>query len=442
VGSKVINHNVRNEQIVLSSMIQSPKHRRKFTKLLQERNFIGKKHKTIFTALKIIGERNMKFDEDTLDQIIGDEEYGGYKYIRKLKDLFGKNDNIEFHIKKLLEDSVRINLLEKRGTKFYEMLEDPRTEIEDLLKITSKINQELRSGRTLNKTKSGKQLNEIYMRDFTERRKKSIFVPTHLGDDFDSGLTEGLARKRVSIWAGRPSMGKTTVVANVINRLINNGKKVLAAPIEGGDVSFLDALLAMRTEITLDELIKFPHVMKKKRVCRVKRTMIEITNNKNLVLLDDPDTTLDEIGVILEEGNFDACFIDRFENLRDINSDRETLDRKLKQVQNMSKAIDVHIGLLSQIKRLGDSFTKKDKRPTLEQLKNAGAYEEIADLIFLIYRHKYYNPWVEEDIVEINAAKQRRGKQNHIGYIEFHGNISKLGEEREPENENTENEVF
>ena len=69
----------------------------------------------------------------------------------------------------------------------------------------------------------------------------------------------------------------------------------------------------------------------------------------------------------------------------------------------------------------------KNPRPQLHELKNSGGYEEVADLVLLLHRQKYYNKSVEKDVLEVDVAKQRRGPQNERVGFEFHPEVCRVG---------------
>jgi len=125
---------------------------------------------------------------------------------------------------------------------------------------------------------------------------------------------------------------------------------------------------------------------------------------------------MDELELAAERDEFDLVVIDLFEYLLpgEIDAGRVTdALRRLKKLATRRKfcAIVVH-----QIKRIKRS---KNPRPYLHELKNSGGYEEVADLVILLHRDAYYHPDAEEDILEMQIAKQRRGPQNVTVGFEF-----------------------
>ena len=50
-----------------------------------------------------------------------------------------------------------------------------------------------------------------------------------------------------------------------------------------------------------------------------------------------------------------------------------------------------------------------NKRPVLADLRDSGGIEQAADLVWLLYRERYYNALSSDASVEVNVAKHRNG---------------------------------
>jgi replicative DNA helicase len=70
-----------------------------------------------------------------------------------------------------------------------------------------------------------------------------------------------------------------------------------------------------------------------------------------------------------------------------------------------------------------------NKRPAVSDLKDSGSWEEDSDLIFLLFREKYYNSDLDVDIIEINIAKQRSFSSNIIVPKIFNKETTTIGDE-------------
>ena len=82
------------------------------------------------------------------------------------------------------------------------------------------------------------------------------------------------------------------------------------------------------------------------------------------------------------------------------------------KLRNLAEELDVFVVLLSQLNRSVE--TEKDKRPIKAHLRDSGNIEEYADTILFLYREGYYKPdflgsKIGDWITEIEVAKNRQG---------------------------------
>lgn len=423
---ETIVYDIENEQIILSQMMRDNAIRKRCVRELTESLFFGKRHKVIFRVLSEIVSRGLDYNKDTFSTIANNEDFGGFQYLIDLEELFDENKNIEFHTQRLKLDAKKINLKKTKIKDLNNALEDPNVSAVDLSKIVKDIEHDIKDVFVTQNILKGKELKNEYYKTLKERQELGRFVGT--GFSFDEYLTEGLARKKVSVVGARPSMGKTTFIANLVNNLIENKISVLASPLETGKDSFIDMLVALRTGIPLDMIIKNTKDLTKKQKYLIQKEVSNLLDNEYLHILDDTSVKLSDFRILLESSNYAVWIVDLFEKISDISFEPKILSKQLRDVQNFTKEANVHSCLVSQIKR-NDNNKNKNQRPTLELLKNSGSYEEIADLVFLLHREYYYNPELEDDVLEVIIAKQRMGVRNKSFYYPFKGHIAKIGEE-------------
>ena len=80
---------------------------------------------------------------------------------------------------------------------------------------------------------------------------------------------------------------------------------------------------------------------------------------------------------------------------------------QLKRTKDLGKEYGCHFLLLAQIKRGVEK--RGDKRPTREDIKSSGGFEEVADKILGVHRERAYDPDLEDDTIELGILKQRLG---------------------------------
>lgn len=418
---------VENEQIILSQMLKSIAVRKRCSRELSEQLFIGTRHKIIFQVLSMMVSRGLDYNKDTFKTLSNDEDFGGFKYLEDLEELFEENTNIDFHIERLKLDSKKISLKKKKVKELNEALEDPQVDGKELSIIVRDISEDLRDIFITTNIHKGKELKKEYFDTLKQRQEVGTFIGTGFVS-LDEDLTEGLARKKTSVWAARTSMGKTTALSNMVDYLRSIKVQTLVMPLESGKESFIDLMVSRRTKIPLINIIKRMSELTVKEKTLIKKETSAILDDEYLHFIDDTSTTLNDLRTILDNNNYEVCFIDLFEKLADVSFDSKVMSNKLKEVQKIAKEADVHMGLLAQIKRNPD-IKAKDKRPTLELLKHSGAFEENADLVMFFHREYYYNSEVDKDVLEMIIAKQRMGIRNKSYYYDFIPDVMTVGKE-------------
>ncbi len=469
--TKIASFNIQNEMIVLANMFKSTKIRKRLAKDLKPYHWIGKKHRTIFNVLCRMVDKNLEFDLDTFESLVSeDEEFGGLIYIQKIELLFDENANIDYHVELLKVDSVKYHIKERRLTKLTDAIEDPHSELSKITEIIESIKREIIENFSQANLLSGVELRKSWWKDFQQRKKESIFIPTGI-QGLDKKLAEGLARKKCSIWSARPGMGKSTTMANIALRIsrgkmadgefICEPKKVLLVPLETGHLPYLDIMVSILVKekikqeieqnvvipngmygVPLEKLVRYTNQITADEDKYIKWALDEIFSNDNLVTTDNPSLSLSELEAILEENTFDVCIMDLWEKLTDVKIEASCIAEKLNKTQAIAKECNVHMAIVQQIKRSEDRKGKRNKRPNIELLKNSGGYEEIADLIVMMHREKYYDPEIEDDIIEYIIGKQRRGAMNKSVYHRFESAYGVIGEYVKAYANNQNDDVF
>lgn len=416
------NINTENEHVILASLWKSAAMRKRILGEVEEKDFNAPRHKILFAAIKKMEEENLVYNEDTLAQIIKLEEVGGYRYVEEILDAYDVNANIDWHIQKLKDDSLKNDLFNSEGQSFIEVLTSHTSGREEILSIANSILNKTGSEYGMKGVVSGDELIKEYMQDF-ESRDNFHFIGTGL-KELDLKLTEGFAPSQVSIIAARPSVGKTVLMANIIGRL-SKENKILVCEIETGNISLLDIMISLNTGIPLTTIVKHPDQLddQQKRIIRKRIEMI--LQNPNLKFFDDPALTLSRLELELRSNKYNICFIDLFTRLGDIGTDHKNLSEALKRIKVIARLTNTHICLIHQIRR--KNVKETNKRPSLEGLKDSGTFEEVGDLVIGLHREKLLNKTLEKDILEIIVMKQKRGESNFTVPFEFLGDNCEIG---------------
>lgn len=212
--------------------------------------------------------------------------------------------------------------------------------------------------------------------------------------------------------------------------------------LEMNNTAIFTKLLAYNTRIAVQKISKFYNQMTAEERQLYDYELSRLSKNKFILLDDTPGRSLAQIReqTMILQDRFQQQYwwivIDLFGKISDFQSSdnfARAYEQKLNIVQPMARELGINMGLVAQINR--GVTNRKFTRPKMSDLKNAGALEEVADLILGIHR-PFYNPEkalqmqitydeygedtndnIEEDdpnrnIAEVIILKQRMGESN------------------------------
>ncbi len=231
--------------------------------------------------------------------------------------------------------------------------------------------------------------------------------------DLDN-MTSGLQRADLVIVAGRPSMGKTAFAMNLVEHAaLNQEKPVLVFSLEMSSESLIMRMLASLGRID----------QKKIRSGKLEKddwpklsTAASKLQDIPLYIDDSSALTPTEIRtrarrVVKESGELGLVMID-YMQLMQVAGSSEGRVAEISEISRNLKAIAKEFNCpmiaLSQLNRALEQ--RPNKRPQNADLRESGAIEQDADVIFFIYRDEVYNEEsLEKGTAEIIIGKQRNG---------------------------------
>jgi len=241
-------------------------------------------------------------------------------------------------------------------------------------------------------------------------------------------LLHGLRGGTVTVLAGRPSMGKSTLALNIANN-ISNTKNVLFYSLEMTQVQLMMKLVASETEIDLNKIDS--NKLTDEENDRFY-TALAHAGNKKMTILDRGFVSVKDIiskaRQIHGHIGLDCIIIDYLQLLNyDKRKEISELGHITRSLKYLSKELDIPIILLSQLSRGVEQ--RENKRPLMSDLRSSGEIEQDADCIIMIYRDEYYKKEESEDrgLAEIIVAKNRMGQ---VGWVKckFDGQYSKFSD--------------
>jgi replicative DNA helicase len=258
---------------------------------------------------------------------------------------------------------------------------------------------------------------EILTSTFNEIESRSLGtsvagIPVNFYD-LDA-ITQGLQRSDLVIVAGRPAMGKTSIVLNIAKNVAQlHGLPVCLFSLEMSKEQLTYRLLSMEVGIESGRL----------RTGRLQQEEwpllgkgIDTLGQLPLFIDDKPNSGVLEMRslcrrLMAEQGKeLGLIVIDYLQLMEGSTPDNrvQELSRITRGLKGMARELNVPVMALSQLSRGVESRT--NKRPMLSDLRESGSIEQDADLVLMIYRDEYYNPeTADRGITEVIVTKHRNG---------------------------------
>lgn len=233
---------------------------------------------------------------------------------------------------------------------------------------------------------------------------------------FDDLLSVGFAPGKTSVIAGRTSMGKSFFKTNMIINMCSSKVGVLNVCPEQGLDSEHDRIDSVMTGIYLKTIVQLRKLaLGDNKFQMLKKNSIKIAQNWHYACVPSRNITVSGIRAAIRQVRrnkipLDVVFVDLFDRLADVNVGKDrtaNMTLKLGQIEQIAAEEKIHICLLVQVNRGPEG--RKDKRPNLSDLRECGNFEQDADMVFLLYRENYYNRELEDNMLDVEIAKQRDG---------------------------------
>lgn len=262
-------------------------------------------------------------------------------------------------------------------------------------------------------------------------------------------LLGGFEPGTVTLIAGRPSMGKSTVAANIAFNVAMAGTPVAFFTMEVRDDSLVRQNIQARVTKVSGHALRVGEKLSHYDVDRARQAVTASGIDKMPLRISHvPALTTDTMRQMLlheaKRTEIGLVIVDYLQIMR--ASDKKTYSRndEVSQLSRDIKAIavemDIPILLLSQLSRALEA--RDDKRPQLSDLRDSGSLEQDADNVIFVYREHYYRSRkngsevyggadeyanIANDI-ELIVGKQRSGP---IGTAKawFSGALSYVGDE-------------
>ncbi len=409
------------EQAVLGGLMIDNSTWDQVSDVVMETDFYRQDHRLIYEAIFSLAEENNPYDVVTLSEWLDSRNelnnVGGLSYLGSLAKNTPTAANIKAYAKIVRERSVLRQLI-RVSTDIADSAYNPdgRTSAELLDMAESKVFEIAEKGGRAESgyekiqdllVKAVDRIDELYQSD-----NAYTGIPTGF-DDFDN-MTSGLQKADLVIIAGRPSMGKTSFVMNLVeNAAIKHKQPVAVFSMEMPGDQLVMRMMASLGRIDSNKIrtgklddSDWPRLT----------SAVGILNEAPIFIDDTPGLNPMEIRSrarrIHREHGLGMIVIDYLQLMQSARGNGENRATEISEISRSLKGLAKELGVpvlaLSQLNRSLEQ--RPNKRPIMSDLRESGAIEQDADLIVFIYRDEVYNEdSPEKGTAEIIIGKQRNG---------------------------------
>ncbi len=384
-------------------------------------DFYNQSHRLIFDAVRALQGKNEPADVITVSEWLEQngnlEEAGGLAYVGNLASNTPSTANILNYARIVRERSILRSLIsaanEISDTAYTPEGKTPREVLDHAEKLVFDISEHdgrRRQGFTAIQellTRSVDRIEELY-----ESKETVTGMPTGFTDLDD--MTAGLQRGDLVVVAGRPSMGKTAFAMNVAE-FVALEKEL---PVAVFSMEMPGEQLAMRLLSSIGRINS-----NKVRTGRLgdddwpRLTSAAGLLDKAPIFVDDTaglnplDLSSRARRLSREHNDLGLVVVDYLQLMQSMenNENRATeISNITRALKMLAKELNVPVMVLSQLNRSLEQ--RPNKRPIMSDLRESGAIEQDADVIFFVYRDEVYNEESEQKgRAEIIIGKQRNG---------------------------------
>lgn len=387
-------------------------------------------HQKIWAAMRRLYDRGTSVDLLTITEELRKSNeldiVGGAYFLTRLTMSVLTSAHVEAHARIVMEKFIQRELIRISGTVISDAYEDST----DPFDLMDKAETELYSLSTGHLKKNYKSSPDL-AREAIERQEFLRNNPSHLtgvptGYPVLDALTCGWQNTDLIILAARPSVGKTAFAINLaLNAAMSQIKRT------GAGIFSLEMSASQITNRAISSLSRVDYT----HVNRGKLDDFELNKFNDAAALfaslnfkvdDTPALNIFELRArarrMVEKDEVGLLIIDYLQIMSGVdngrNSNREQEISKIsRDLKTLAKDLQVPIIALSQLNRASE--TRKDKTPSLADLRESGAIEQDADAVIFLSRPDYQKKEHEidqiiKDNVDLNFAKHRNGSTEFI----------------------------
>lgn len=433
---KVPPHSVEAERSVLGGLMLDDDAWENVASFLTPEDFYRNDHRTIYRCMGSLADQNKPLDiitiSEALDAIGELNNVGGVAYLSDLANNTPTASNVRAYAEIVSERAILRSLIGvgheiadsgfnpqgRDSAELIDMAESRVFQIADARPNTG-------GPQTIRPllTRAVERIDEMF------RNKGSLTGLSTGFADIDD-MTQGLQKGDLVVIAGRPSMGKTSLMMNMAeNAVIRGEAPVLVFSLEMPADSLILRMLSSLGNINQSKIRSgqledddWPRLT----------SAVTMLNDRPLFVDDTGGLSPNELRsrarrVAREYGQLGLIVVDYLQ-LMQVPGASENRATEISEISRMLKGIakEFNCPLIAGSQLNRGLEQRHDKRPVMSDLRESGAIEQDADLIIAIYRDEvYHEDSPDKGLAEAIILKQRNGPIG-IRKLKFFGQYTKF----------------
>ena len=421
------------ELAVIGSALTNPHSVAESAEIVAAKDFYFPQNKEIYNAILELFNENLDIDFVTVSEHLRIknklEAVGGIDYLRNAATNVPTTRHVKYY-SQIIRDKSTLRSLIQSSNAIADMAYGEEDRVERIVDKAEQLVFDVSSSRERGSILPIDQIFVGTYQQLVENAENGTGI-TGLPTGFDEidRRTGGLHGGELILIAGRPGMGKSCLAVNIaehvsmdrkqtvalfnvempreqiVNRIISSQAMVSATKLRTGDMTGDDweKVGAIVDRVSTAPLYIDDTASVTVAEIRAKCRRLKQTNNLELVVID-------YLQLMQSSGRAD----NRQQEISEIS----------RSLKILAKELNIPVIALSQLSRASES--RSDKRPMLSDLRESGAIEQDADMVFFLYREGYYNKETEnKNLAECIIAKNRSGETGTINlgwkgeYVKF-----------------------
>lgn len=385
-------------------------------------------NQTIFSAIDDLASQGLVPDlqlvESYLKSKSKDLNAGGKEYLEFLYRLNCSPENLKEY-EKIVVDSYKARVLISLSSELSSKITGS-DEVDRVIFEVRNVLDNLSFNGSGDLTSDINQILHYTWEDLVERAKNPGIRGITTGiKDLDI-VTSGINKGDLWFIAGRPGMGKTAQMCNMILNQAKQGIPTLMFSFEMNKQQLAERLICIETRIPSNNLrLGLLDEVQMNKISEAIKTI------KDLPIFIDSNFSADLYYVLTtirkykRSHDIKVVYLDYIQLLSNRNADSTNeLGRISRGLKLLSNELEIGCIIGSQLNR--NSEARDNKRPQISDLRQSGNLEEDADIVIGLYRDVIYNPNTKDKaLLENILLKHRNGSRGMLPlkFIEEYGVI-------------------